>query len=134
MRCACCGQPGPCDAAHIRAGSLAHDKPQTGMARKPDDKWALPLRHAHHMAQHRYGDEVGWWKAHGIDPFATAVRYYKQYGGDGGKPQRKRVREIDYPVSTATNWRNRPWPKQEFPTSRTRRIPARPFSKRKQEP
>lgn len=78
--CSCgCKSPPPSDAAHLRTGSLLHDKRITGMARKPDDRWALPLRHDHHMAQHRYGSEVEWWNMHNIDPFARAMRYHAAY-------------------------------------------------------
>jgi hypothetical protein len=89
--CVCgCFQPGPCDASHLRAGSLEYNKPQTGFGRKPDDRWALPLKHAHHMGQHAEGDELKWWADHGIkDPFALCIRYYKLYGGDGGKPRKR---------------------------------------------
>lgn len=82
QRCACgCLQGPPCDAAHLRASSRAHDKPMSGMGMKPDDKWALPLCHIHHMAQHfsRLG-EIGWWREKGVtDPFALCLSYYERY-------------------------------------------------------
>lgn len=80
--CACgCNQPAPCDAAHLRAGSITHGKPAiTGMQIKPDDNWALPLKRTHHMAQHDHGDEIGWWAAHGCrDPFMRSLAYYCRY-------------------------------------------------------
>src|SRR4029077_1910418 len=79
--CACgCRLGPPSDAAHIRASSAKYDKPMTGMGARPDDRWALPLRHRHHMAQHEWGDELGWWSAHGIaDPFALCLKYYRRY-------------------------------------------------------
>ena len=50
------------------------------MGIRPDDSWALPLKHQHHMAQHYHGDELGWWLAHGVaDPFALALDYYQRY-------------------------------------------------------
>lgn len=81
QRCACgCFQPPPCDAAHLRSASHEYDKPLTGFARKPDDKWALPLKHAHHMNQHQHGYELGWWKIRGIaDPFALCIEHYERY-------------------------------------------------------
>jgi len=81
QRCACgCLQGPPCDAAHLRASSAKHDKHNPGVGQKPDDKWALPLLHRHHMAMHDHGDEVGWWAAHGVsDPFSMCLRYYKAY-------------------------------------------------------
>ena len=53
----------------------------TGIAAKPDDRWATPLFHDCHMAQHysRLG-EIGWWKSKGFnDPFALAEDYYRRY-------------------------------------------------------
>lgn len=79
QRCACCSQNPPCDAAHLRASSFKHGK-SPGIGQKPDDRWALPLKHNHHMAQHAHGDELGWWKAHGIDdPFELCIEYYERY-------------------------------------------------------
>jgi hypothetical protein len=81
QRCVCgCLQGPPCDAAHLRAASYRYDKPITGIAQKPDDKWALPLLHSHHMLQHQHGDELHWWALHGVaDPFALCLRYYEAY-------------------------------------------------------
>jgi hypothetical protein len=80
QRCACgCLQGPPCDAAHLRASSHEYNK-SSGFGQKPDDKWALPLKHAHHMAQHAYGDELGWWRERGVvNPFALCIRYYRNY-------------------------------------------------------
>jgi hypothetical protein len=50
------------------------------MGQRPDDCWALPLKHFHHMAQHYSGNELAWWEAHGVaDPFALAKEYYARY-------------------------------------------------------
>jgi len=79
QRCACCQQPPPCDAAHLRASSFAYGK-TNGMGQKPEDNWALPLKHMHHMAQHYSGNELAWWETHGVaDPFALAQNYYARY-------------------------------------------------------
>jgi len=79
QRCACCQQLPPCDAAHLRASSFAYNK-SGGMGYRPDDRWALPLKHLHHMAQHYHGDELGWWESHGVaDPFALCIEYYRRY-------------------------------------------------------
>jgi hypothetical protein len=86
----CCGcfQAGPCDAAHIRASSHEHGKPITGIGTKADDRWAVPLLHAHHMRQHAWGDERGWWMEHGVaDPFALAQNYYRRYCEEVGKEE-----------------------------------------------
>ncbi len=91
---------------------MVYQKPMTGMGRKPDDKWALPLKHSHHMAQHDHGDELGWWSAHGVkDPFALCMKYYARFGGDGGEPVKRR--------RAKTKDRNRP----------KQKIPSRPFQK-----
>lgn len=81
QRCACgCLQGPPCDAAHLRASSYQYGKSITGVGQKPDDKWALPLKHQHHMQQHAYGDERTWWAAHGVpDPFKLAQQFYQRY-------------------------------------------------------
>lgn len=107
--CVCgCGSPPPSDAAHLRAGSVLHDKPITGMGRKPDDRWALPLKHEHHMAQHAFGDEVLWFAAHGIDPFKLATRLYKQYGGTGGTARGPRKLKPRKPRKDRTKIKSRP--------------------------
>ena len=79
QRCACCGQTGPSDAAHLRASSGQYGK-SSGIGQKPDDRWALPLKHFHHMAQHDHGNELDWWKSRGVsDPFALCIEYYERY-------------------------------------------------------
>jgi hypothetical protein len=80
QRCACgCLQAPPCDAAHLRARSLKHDK-ASGIGQKPDDRWALPLKHDHHMAQHYHGNELDWWAKRGVlDPFELCIKYYERY-------------------------------------------------------
>lgn len=81
QRCACgCLQGPPCDAAHLRASSFPYNKELSGLGAKPDDRWAMPLRHSCHMRQHAYGDELGWWAAHGVkDPFALAIQYHQRF-------------------------------------------------------
>jgi hypothetical protein len=108
--CVCgCRQGPPCDAAHIRAASPEHNKPLTGGARKPDDRWALPLKHDHHMDQ-SVSDELGWWRRRGIDPFALALRFYATFGGDGGQPRKRKARVIT-----------------RKPKAKRQKIPSRPF-------
>lgn len=89
--CVACGRMPPCDPAHIRSHSLRHDKPITGAGRKPDDKWAVPLCRGCHDEQHAAGDELAWWSKIGRDPFQTAIDYYAQFGGKGGKPKKQRT-------------------------------------------
>lgn len=114
--CACgCRQPPPCDAAHVRATSLQYGKAYTPKGRKPDDKWALPLKHLHHMAQTNHGDELGWWAKHGVaDVFALCIKYYAAYGGDGGHPRKKRATaRARPPKEKRQRIPSRPWPKQQ---------------------
>jgi hypothetical protein len=60
---------------------MAYDKPAPGIGQKPDDRWALPLLHAHHMNQHTMG-ELDWWAARGVlDPFALCIEYYGRFQG-----------------------------------------------------
>lgn len=87
--CEACGKPAPCDAAHIKSANLALEKPFSG-AMKPDDKWALSLCRSCHIRQHAHGDEQGWFAAQSVEPFKTCTRLYREFGGDGGAPKRKR--------------------------------------------
>ena len=68
------------EAAHIRYGDPRYQKPGTPMARKPDDRWTVPLTHeAHQHGQHRT-NERRWWEALGIDPCAVAIALYDVSG------------------------------------------------------
>ncbi len=71
LPCCICGAINT-EAAHIRMPSLLHAKRPTGMAEKPDDKWALPLCNLHHREQHSTS-EVFFWSLRGIDPFLLAI-------------------------------------------------------------
>jgi hypothetical protein len=116
--CACgCGSPAPSDAAHLRAGSVLHGKRPTGMSEKPSDCWALPLKHAHHMAQHDFGDELVWWSRHGIDPFKLAMKYFEEYAAQADmRAERKEFRKAV---------------RLERSPKHKAKIPSRPFPKRK---
>lgn len=64
----------PAEAAHIRYADAAHGKEVTGMGRKPDDKWCLPLApELHRMLKGCQHDsaERDWWAQFGIDPLAV---------------------------------------------------------------
>lgn len=69
-----------CDPAHISAGSPLHNKKRTGGAQRASDCWVTPLTRAEHDAQHDHGDELGWWKLQGIDPFELAIKLYEVSG------------------------------------------------------
>jgi hypothetical protein len=69
LRCLSCGRT-PCgEAAHLRMS--APGKPNPGIGRKPEDRWALPLCHWCHMTQHSMGERA-YWDQLGIDPIAVA--------------------------------------------------------------
>lgn len=83
----------------------------------PDDKWATPLNHRHHMQQHDHkAGEMGFWKEVGKDPFATAQRLYAQYLAEGGpgpvksRKPRARPKKRDQRRSKIAS-RPDPWPK-----------------------
>jgi hypothetical protein len=135
--CACgCGSPPPSEAAHIRHGSVAHDKSYTGMGEKPDDKWAVPLKRQHHAEQHLFGSERLWWSLHGLDACEVAVRCHRRYAkatgkavdapskvrGTGKPAARKNAPRAAAKASTHARWDNfnrdkpkRAWPKRKFP-------------------
>lgn len=69
-----------CDPAHISAGSPIHNKKRTGGAQKASDCWTAPLTRAEHDSQHDHGDELAWWRSHGIDPFELAIKLYENTG------------------------------------------------------
>jgi hypothetical protein len=60
------------EAAHIRVGSINHDKRETGMAEKPSDSWTVSLCNAHHREQHTMA-ELDFWSKYNINPFLTAL-------------------------------------------------------------
>lgn len=78
--CLSCGMD-PCgEAAHVRFASAAFGK-SSGMAQKPDDKWALPVCGWDHRllpaAQHQRREQ-DFWFALGINPLTTATRLFSQ--------------------------------------------------------
>lgn len=97
--CCVCHRPAPSDAAHIRMASTVYGKRSTGMAEKPDDKWALALcrpiigiKAGCHKDQHSMG-EAEFWRERGLNPFEIAMRLYAIGGhpGDPQPPKRKRT-------------------------------------------
>jgi hypothetical protein len=127
--CACgCGKPAPSDAAHLRAGSIAYGKEYPGLGAKPSDCWAMPLNRSCHMRQHAYGDELGFWAAHGVpDPFGRSMRYYAAYQAEcpskpadassASRPRKSKVRAKPHHEPRAARQRAKiakranPWPK-----------------------
>jgi hypothetical protein len=72
----------PSEAAHVRFASAAFGK-ASGLQKKPDDKWALPLCADDHRlnrdAQHHRG-ELAFWHELGINPLLTCQRLHAQAG------------------------------------------------------
>lgn len=74
------GCNGPVQAAHIRTPRPG--EPPTGLQRKPDDDRCTPLCAGHHAEQHSQ-NEMKFWRAYGIDPFAVAGTLFKQFQEQG---------------------------------------------------
>lgn len=80
--CLKCGLD-PCgEAAHVRFASAAFGK-ASGMQKKPDDKWALPVCGWDHRelkdAQHKQNEEQFWFDL-GINALVTCERLHAQNG------------------------------------------------------
>lgn len=82
LPCLICGSIG--EAAHVRYGSNAHGKRETGAGEKPSDKYVVPLCPDHHRngkdSQHASG-ERRWWQSAGIDPIVISALLF-QVSGD----------------------------------------------------
>jgi hypothetical protein len=79
LPCVVCGNNIETQAAHIRVGSRKAAKRPTGMQEKPDDAWTVPMCGQCHTRQHS-GNEIGFWKQIGIDPFRTAAFLWQASG------------------------------------------------------
>ncbi len=81
LPCLCCGME-PSEAAHVRMSSAAFGK-ASGLGKKPDDKWALPLCSQDHRlnrnAQHNRG-ELAFWHELGINPLICCQKLYARRG------------------------------------------------------
>lgn len=80
--CLSCGLD-PCgEAAHVRFASAAYGK-ASGLSKRPEHKWAVPLCGEDHRlaktAQHNRGEQE-FWHALGINVLATATSLYAQRG------------------------------------------------------
>ncbi|ODM71734.1 hypothetical protein [Bradyrhizobium elkanii] len=81
LPCLKCGME-PSEAAHVRFASAAFGK-ASGLGKKPDDRWALPLCADDHRlnrtAQHNRG-ELAFWHELGINPLICCQRLYAARG------------------------------------------------------
>ncbi len=80
--CLYCGLDPSGEAAHVRYASAAFGK-ASGLQKKPEDRWALPLCGSCHRtaahAQHQRNEEA-FWRDLGINPLLTAERLHAQRG------------------------------------------------------
>ena len=82
LPCLYCGVE-PCgEAAHVRLSSAAFGK-SSGLQKKPDDCWALPLCRDDHLnardAQHKRS-EAEFWQSLGINPLIVCERLWAKRG------------------------------------------------------
>lgn len=81
LPCTVCCAEGGVDAAHIRFGDLAREKPPAGMGMKPDDKWVVPMCRECHRTQHQQNERAFWAKC-GIDALELAECLYECTGDE----------------------------------------------------
>jgi hypothetical protein len=82
LPCLYCGQEPAGEAAHVRLASAAFGK-SSGLGKKPDDCWALPLcasdhRNARHAQHNR--NESEFWQSLGINPLLAASQLWEARG------------------------------------------------------
>lgn len=79
LPCLHCGTE-PSEAAHVRMASAAFGK-ASGLGKKPEDRWALPLCSADHRllatSQHERGEQQ-FWADLGISPLIVCEQLYAQ--------------------------------------------------------
>jgi hypothetical protein len=80
--CLHCGMEGFSEAAHVRMASGYHRK-ASGMGKKPEDRWCLPLcAEAHRLArdaQHNRSERE-FWNDLGINPLAACEKLWDKRG------------------------------------------------------
>jgi len=69
------------EAAHIRYADPYYGKQESGLGRKSDDCWVVPLEAALHADQHKHGERE-WWQSKGINPVHVALLLYMNSGDD----------------------------------------------------
>ena len=86
LPCVICGDNTSTEAAHIRMADPRVAKPITGIAIKPDDRFALPQCGTHHKEQHAMS-ERRFWQSYGIDAVLMALAIYS-VSGDAEEAER----------------------------------------------
>jgi hypothetical protein len=81
LPCLLCGNNLTVEAAHVRMAEPRLRKRQTGKGEKPDDRWVLPLCHAHHQRQHAGGERV-FWEIRDVNPIAACLVLHLAYEND----------------------------------------------------
>lgn len=66
-------------SAHIRFADFAANKDLTGMGRRPDDHWCLPLHQSEHLQRQHKMNERAYWSGEGKDPLALCNRLSALY-------------------------------------------------------
>jgi hypothetical protein len=66
------------------------------------------------MRQHDHGDEIGWFAAHGIDPFMLAIGYYGEYCEQHPRPFREARKPRPKIVVRRKGQHKKAWPKRKF--------------------
>ena len=84
------------------------------MGKKPDDKNAVPLNAwcHRHAKESQHANEAIFWQSRNLDPFAIAARLYAEYGGNGGKPKKKRAAKPRKPKEQRAKIKSRGFPKR----------------------
>ena len=71
--CLVCRFPPPVDAHHLRHAQTS------GISRKVEDKWVVPLCRTCHMDCHTRGRESEWWALQGIEALEWAEDRFKKW-------------------------------------------------------
>ena len=84
------------EAAHIRYSDQSYGKIESGMRRKPDDFWAVPLEHVVHIEEQHAMNERAFWEQYQTDPLSIALALFAVTGNDDDAMEILRM-----------NWRSR---------------------------
>lgn len=80
LPCLITGRTDGIEACHVRYADALYGKPNPGYAKKPDDRWCIPLYWEKHREQHKINERV-FWDTVGIDPLRVALSLWA-YSGD----------------------------------------------------